>query len=133
MPSHLQIIAKAVSKENTLSEILRDFKKFTSKAIVQLIINEPESRREWMLAHFKEAAENLKNVKDYKFWQDGNHAEMIESNKLFDQKLNYIHNNPVNEQIVERPEDYWWSSARNYAGLSNYLEIVKESVKLERI
>lgn len=86
-----------------------------------------------MLSYFKKAAENLKNVKDYKFWQDGNHAEMIESNKFFDQKLNYIHNNPVDEQIVERPEDYLWSSARNYAGLSSYLKIVKESVKLERI
>ncbi len=51
---------------------------------------------------------------------------MIESNKFFDQKLNYIHNNPVDEQIVERPEDYLWSSARNYAGFSSYLEIVKE-------
>ncbi|HBG86792.1 MAG TPA: transposase, partial [Marinilabiliaceae bacterium] len=69
-----------------------------------------------MLSYFKKAAENLKNGKDYKFWQDSNHAEMIESNKFFDQKLNYIHNNPVDEQIVERPEDYLWSSARNYAG-----------------
>lgn len=133
MPSHLHIIAKAASKQNTLSEILRDLKKFTSKAIVQSIINGPESRREWMLSYFKKAAENLKNVKGYKFWQDGNHAEMIESNKFFDQKLNYIHNNPVDEQIVERPKDYLWSSARNYAGLSSYLEIVKESVKLEQI
>ena len=53
------------------------------------------------------------------------------SNKFFDEKLNYIHNNPVKELIVERPEDYLFSSARNYAGLSNYLEIVLESVKQE--
>lgn len=133
MPSHLHLIAKAISRHNSLSDVLRDFKKFTSKSIVQAIINEPESRREWMLAYFKTAGENLKNVKEYKFWQDGSHAEMVESNKFFDQKLNYIHNNPVNDQIVEKPEDYLWSSARNYAGLSNYLDIVKESVKLEKI
>jgi REP element-mobilizing transposase RayT len=131
MPSHVHLIAKATSEHYSLSDILRDFKKFTSKAIVQSIINEPESRREWMLAYFKKAGEHLKNVKGYKFWQDGNHAEMIETNAFFDQKLNYIHNNPVNDGIVERPEDYLWSSARNYSGLSNYLEIVKESVKIE--
>ncbi|SKB91101.1 hypothetical protein [Alkalitalea saponilacus] len=48
---------------------------------------------------------------------------MIESNKFFDQTLNYIYNNLVVEGIVERPEDYLWSSARNYAGLSNYLKV----------
>jgi hypothetical protein len=35
--------------------------------------------------------------------------------------------------IVERPEDYLFSSARNYSGLDSYLEIVIESVKLEVI
>ncbi len=133
MPSHLHLIAKTASEQYALSDILRDFKKFTSKALVQAVVNEPESRREWMLDYFRKAGESLKNVKDYKFWQDGNHAEMIETNKFFDQKLNYIHNNPVNEGIVERPEDYLWSSARNYAGLSSYLEIVKEAVKLEEL
>ncbi|SKB91232.1 hypothetical protein SAMN03080601_01478 [Alkalitalea saponilacus] len=52
---------------------------------------------------------------------------------FLDQKLNYIHNNLVVEGIVERPEDYLYSSARNYTGLRNYLEIIKEWGKLERI
>jgi hypothetical protein len=34
--------------------------------------------------------------------------------------------------IVENPEDYFFSSARNYAGLNNYLDIVLESVKQNR-
>jgi len=128
MPSHLHLIARA-ENNFTLSEILRDFKKFTSKAIVQQIINEPESRREWMIQYFRKAGENLRGITNYKFWQDGNHAEEITSNKFFDEKLDYIHNNPVEELIVERPEDYFFSSARNYAGLNNYLDIVLESVK----
>jgi REP element-mobilizing transposase RayT len=129
MSSHIHLIARATGKI-TLSEILRDFKKFTSKAIIKQIINEPESRREWMLKFFKQAGDNLKAIKDYKLWQAGNHAEEISSNKFFDEKLDYIHNNPVEELIVERPEDYLFSSARNYAGLSNYLDIVLELVKL---
>ena len=40
---------------NNLSDILRDFKKFTSKQIVKAIQQEPESRREWMLDKFEYA------------------------------------------------------------------------------
>jgi REP element-mobilizing transposase RayT len=128
MSSHIHLIARATGKI-TLSEILRDFKKFTSKAIIKRIINEQESRRDWMLDYFKKSRESLRGITNYKLWQDGNHPEEISSNEFFDEKLDYIHNNPVVELIVERPEDYLFSSARNYAGLSNYLDIVLESVK----
>jgi REP element-mobilizing transposase RayT len=129
MSNHLHLIARSES-EFSLSDILRDFKKFTSKAIVKQIIEESESRRLWMLELFRKAGENLKGIKNYKVWQDGNHAEMIQSNKFFDEKLEYIHANPVKELIIERPEDYMFSSARNYAGLSNYIEIVLETMKM---
>jgi REP element-mobilizing transposase RayT len=129
MSNHLHLIARADNKF-TLSDILRDFKKFTSKALIQEIMEETESRRYWMLEYFRKEGEKLKGIRNYKVWQDGNHAEVIDSNKFFDEKLDYIHNNPVKELIVERPEDYVFSSARNYAGLDNYLEIVLESVKM---
>jgi REP element-mobilizing transposase RayT len=128
MPSHLHLIARA-EKNFTLSDILRDFKKFTSKSIIRQIVNEPESRRDWMLEYFSKAANNSRGITNYKLWQDGNHAEEISSNKFFDEKLDYIHNNPVEELIVENAEDYLFSSARNYASLNNFLEIVIESVK----
>jgi putative transposase len=131
MPSHLHLIARA-GREFTLSDILRDFKKYTSKAVIKQILEEPDSRQDWILENFRKAGENLKGIKEYKFWQEGNHPEEISSNKFFDQKLEYIHNNPVEELFVERPEDYLFSSARNYAGLSNYLDIILESVKQER-
>ena len=66
MPSHLHMVAKA-EVNNTLSDILRDFKKHTTKAIVKQIEDEPESRREWMLEQFAKAGEALKRIKDYKF------------------------------------------------------------------
>jgi REP element-mobilizing transposase RayT len=90
MSSHLHLLARAEGNFN-LSEILRDFKKFTSKAIINQIINEPESIRDWMIEYFGQAGANLKGITNYKFWQDGNHAEMITSNKFFDEKLDYIH------------------------------------------
>jgi REP element-mobilizing transposase RayT len=128
MPSHLHIIARA-DGNFTLSDILRDFKKFTSKTLIRQIIDEDESRKDWILDYFLKKGENLKGITNYKLWQDGNHPEEISSNKFFDEKLDYIHNNPVKELIVEKPEDYFFSSARNYAGLSNYLDVVLESVK----
>ena len=130
MPSHLHLIARTEGKL-TLSEILRDFKKYTSKALIDQILEEPESRRNWMLQIFESEGKRRKRAQNYKLWQDGCHAEVILSNKFFYEKLNYIHNNPVKELIVERPENFLFSSARNYAGLSNYLEIVLESVKQE--
>jgi putative transposase len=122
MPSHLHLIAKAEGKYS-LSDILRDLKKFTSKALVKQIEEESESRREWMLAHFSKAGEHLKRIKDYKFWQDGNQAKEIYSNQFLYEKLGYIHNNPVEEMIVSKPEDYLYSSARNYASLESLIEV----------
>jgi putative transposase len=128
MSSHLHLIVRAESNYS-LSDILRDFKKFTSKAIIRQIVDETESRRDWLLEYFRNCGGNLKKKSDFKFWQERNHPIEITSNKFFNEKLNYIHNNPVEELIVERPEDYFFSSARNYAGLDNYLEIVLETVQ----
>ena len=77
-----------------------------------------------MLDYFKKARQHLKQEQQYKVWQNGYHAEHIYSNKFIRQKMDYIHNNPVNEKIVTMPEDYYFSSARNYAALENELEVV---------
>ncbi len=123
MPSHLHVICSA-KDELLLSNIMRDFKKFTSQKIISLILNEPESRREWLLSIFKNACAHLKREQVYKVWQDGYHAEMIDTNRFMYQKLQYIHNNPVKDNIVFSPEDYRYSSARNYADLDFDLNVI---------
>lgn len=128
MPSHLHTIVRAEGQYN-LSEILRDFKKYTSKAIVKQIQEEPESRREWMLERFSKAGEPLNRIKNCKFWQDGNQPKEIYGNNFLEEKLDYIHNNPVEEMIVAKPEEYLFSSARNYAELDNVLDICLISKK----
>ncbi|MCK5028258.1 MAG: transposase [Bacteroidales bacterium] len=129
MSNHLHMICKADDGYD-LSNILRDFKTFTSKSIIMKINEEPESRREWMLEYFSNACRHLKKEQKYKVWQDGNQAKEIYSNKFLFEKLNYMHQNPVKELIVENHEDYIFSSARNYAGLENNLEIVMVDNKL---
>jgi REP element-mobilizing transposase RayT len=123
MTSHIHIFCKSTNGF-ILSDIIRDFKKFTSKKIIQTIIDEPESRREWLLEYFQKACDHLTREQHYKVWQDGYHAEHIYSNSFIKQKIDYIHNNPVKDKIVDLPEDYYFSSARNYAGLDNDLEVI---------
>jgi REP element-mobilizing transposase RayT len=129
MTNHLHLIASS-SGNPSMSDILRDFKKFTSKKIVKQIIEEPESRRQWLLNDFEYAGRYLKRIKNYKLWKDGNHPIFISSPKIFYQKLDYIHKNPVKEMVVEYPEEYLFSSARNYAGRPALIEIILESPRL---
>ena len=128
MSNHLHMICQAPEGE-LLYNIIRDFKKFTSKRIIEIIKNYPESRKEWLLPIFRAACIHLKRNQTYKVWQNGYHAEILFSKKFIKQKLNYIHNNPVKAKIVEYPEDYIYSSARNYAELDSELDVILIDVK----
>ena len=64
-----------------------------------------------------------KRLKNYKFWQDGNHPKELVSNKFTNQKSLYIHNNPVEGMVISQPEVYLFSSARDYAGTKGLIEI----------
>jgi hypothetical protein len=39
------------------------------------------------------------------------------------QKIDYIHNNPVHDEIVDEPEYYWYSSAPDYAGKKGLIDV----------
>jgi putative transposase len=129
MPNHMHLIARA-GEVISLSDVLRDFKKFTARVILQELQEQYDSSSVWMLARFEAKAKNLKRVEKYKFWRDGNHPMIIYNSRIFYQKLNYIHQNPVNAMLVINPEDYLFSSARNYAGLRNLLPVVLETPEL---
>jgi REP element-mobilizing transposase RayT len=109
MPSHIHMIASTRLK---LGDILRYLKKYTSKAIVKAIEDNPrESKRELFLACFRKAAMNSNRHKHYCFWRDTNHPVEIYSDKFYRQKEMYIHMNPVEEGLVSKPEHYRLSSA----------------------
>ena len=123
MTNHMHMIVGS-NGANKVSDIMRDFKKFTSKEILStLLVESTESRREWMLNRFEYAGKNDKKIKNYRFWQEGNDAQEIYLNDYFNQKLNYIHENPVKAEIVNRPEDYRYSSAIDYAGGKGLLQV----------
>ena len=122
MTNHIHMLANT-NEPFLLNDTIRDFKKFTSKKIVDQIQREPESRRTWLLSLFAGGAAKSKKHKDFKFWQAGNHAIEIYSQKFAWEKTNYIHQNPVKAGLVKQPEDWLYSSAVNYAGEEQMLEV----------
>jgi REP element-mobilizing transposase RayT len=113
MSNHLHLILS--SKKNDLSGLLRDFKKFTAKEIIRAIKdNAGESRKDWMLRIFNaEGSKNSRN-KEYQFWRQDNQPMELYSAGFTFQKLNYIHQNAVEAGIVDKAEEYLYSSARDY-------------------
>lgn len=123
MSNHIHMIVQ--SKEGKLSDLIRDFKKYTARTILTKIQTEPESRREWMLERFKLATESHSRNKNYQFWKYGNHPEEIYTNKFMWSKLDYIHLNPVRAGLVEKASHYIYSSASNYVNDQGLIVIEK--------
>jgi len=115
MSNHIHMIVQ--SKTDNLSSTLRDFKSFTSKTLFSAIATNKESRRNWMLDVFSKSAIGHKRNSKFQIWTHENHAVHICSDTFVRQRLEYIHMNPVRAGIVTKPEDYLYSSARNYAEL----------------
>ncbi len=122
MPSHVHLIAR--SPNNPLGSVVRDVKKYTAVMIIKELISD---NNQAYLNIFREAGSRISRNKKYKIWQDGYHPEEISSNKFFIQKLDYIHNNPVEEGLAFLAEKYKYSSARNYAEIDSVLDIILES------
>jgi REP element-mobilizing transposase RayT len=122
MPNHVHLLFR--SKENNPSGFMRDFKGFTSRKMLKEIQENPtENRKEFLLKIFEEAGSRNSNVKKYQLWQQNNHPIEVYSNWVVEQKVNYIHNNPVKKGYVTNPEEWKYSSARNYNGDQSVLEI----------
>lgn len=117
MTNHCHLILRA--KNENLSDIIRDFKKFTAKSIYQLLIDNPhESRKAWI-------SKMLNFEGRIWFWEEGYHGEEVYSIEFYNQKSNYIHMNPVKAGFVEKEEEFLWSSAADFYGLrKGKLELV---------
>jgi REP element-mobilizing transposase RayT len=113
MPSHVHLIFR--SGNDNPDGLLRDFKSFTAKKIIEAIENNPqESRKEYLLWFFEKAAKKKENGSKYQFWQHHNKPIELWSDKVIKEKIDYIHNNPVECGFVTNAMDWKYSSARNF-------------------
>jgi len=116
MPSHVHLIIGGDGTHDLVG-IIRDLKSFTSRNIRKLLEDRGaigESRREWMYWMFQRAGIKNSNNNDFQFWQQHNHPIVLDNNELLEQKMNYIHQNPVQAGFVDRPETWLYSSASDY-------------------
>lgn len=124
MTNHIHLI---VGTKSTLPlhGIIRDFKAFTSRAIKEAIAANPqESRKKWLQWILESAGKRNSHNNNWQLWQQNYHPIELYTLPVIQQKLNYIHNNPVEAGFVFNPEDWLYSSARDYAGDSGLLDII---------
>jgi len=123
MTNHVHLIIG--TNKTTLEDIVRDLKRHTSKSILRTIEENPkESRKDWMLWMFAKAGKKNTNNKNYQFWQQHNHPIELDSYEMLQQRLDYIHNNPVEAGLVDDPSAWQLSSCKHYQkGIKDRIDI----------
>lgn len=124
MTNHIHLLIGKSKEEIDFSDIMRDMKKYTSMQLLKMIKeNSQESRKAWMLKMMSEAGVANSNNKKYQFWQQNNHPIDVTNSEKIDKAMDYIHDNPVKAGIVLEPQEYLYSSARNYGHRDSVIKI----------
>jgi REP element-mobilizing transposase RayT len=116
LENHLHFVAQAPRLDKCVSR----FKSFTAARLIELLKAHGAAP---LLARLRFAKRAHKRDREYQFWQEDSHAEMIISQAVMREKLEYIHQNPVKRGYVDLPEHWRYSSARNYLGKAGLIEI----------
>lgn len=107
LDNHFHIMASA----ETLSDVIKSVKSFSAKLIIE---NLKSDNKSVILKKLKNSKANHKRNSEYQVWQEGFHPKEIMSDKMFQQKIDYIHFNPVRRNHVKEPQDWKYSSAGYY-------------------
>ncbi|HEV9035292.1 MAG TPA: hypothetical protein VGQ51_01675 [Puia sp.] len=124
MTSHLHLIVRT-REASALAYFERDFKKHTTPIILKTIEMEMDFRRDWMMQRFEDYGKPLRRIEKFLLWQNCSSPLRIDCQQpryLLD-RIAHIHENPVREKIVEQPEAYIFSSARDYAGIRGLVNV----------
>jgi REP element-mobilizing transposase RayT len=119
MENHLHLIARS----QDIDKDMQRFKSYTAREIVACLQAMGTDHMLQMLEFFKRSHKVDSN---YQVWEEGIHPQIIESESVLKQKLDYIHQNPVKRGYVDLPEHWRYSSARNYAGMGGLIDICTE-------
>ncbi|MFZ5447714.1 MAG: REP-associated tyrosine transposase [Thermodesulfobacteriota bacterium] len=116
MDNHLHLMVA----HDKLTHIIRDFKSYTAKILISRL---EQDQKTWVLNQLQYNKKPTKSKSVYQVWQEGNHPQQIISEEMLHQKIDYLHHNPVRIGVVERSEDWVYSSARDYAGVKGLIEL----------
>lgn len=112
MPNHIHVLIRVTDRSPKLSILIMNAKRFLAYEIVKLL----EKDKKYDLLEFFKIRARIKDGAKHKLFEDRYDSLIIQSQKLFLEKLNYIHKNPCQEKwrLADEPEDYRYSSASNY-------------------
>lgn len=116
LENHLHLVAQS----DDLNRDIKAFKSYTARKIIDHLKAARSTYLLKQLAYFKKAH---KTRSDYQLWQEGSHPQLVSSEIMLRQKLDYIHQNPVKRGYVDLPEHWRYSSARNYLGAESLIDV----------
>ena len=111
---HLVLQAPGLAKQ------LAEFKSYTARQLIDYLEAHGVQRILDQLVWFKK---RHKSDREHQLWEEGSHPQLVGSDEIMQQKLDYMHNNPVKRGYVDRPEHWRYSSARNYLGQPGLLGV----------
>jgi len=117
MDNHIHMIA---SHPTDLTGVIRNFKSYTAKKLLHRLQSD---NRGWILKLMSNFKADYKSESTYQFWEEGNHPKQIQNVIMSNQKVEYIHYNPVRRGLVSNEEDWVYSSARNFLGLESVYQV----------
>jgi REP element-mobilizing transposase RayT len=116
LENHLHFITQA----KDLNKCVSSFKAYTARQIIDHLQAQHVER---LLTHLRFFKRTHKTDREYQFWQEGVHAELVFSEAMMREKLDYIHANPVKHGYVNLAEHWRYSSAAHYAGLAGLIDV----------
>ncbi|WP_442482334.1 REP-associated tyrosine transposase [Aeoliella sp. SH292] len=119
LENHVHFIG---ASENLVKEV-GDFKSFTARKLIDLL---KQANAKTLLDQFSYSKPAHKTDRDFQFWEEGSKPKQISNNEMMEQKIEYIHNNPVKRGYVDLPEHWRYSSARNYLGHGGLINVTTD-------
>jgi putative transposase len=119
LENHLHLIASAPD----LSAVMQSFKSYSARQIIELAERHAASV---LLRQLRAHKLRHKTESQYQVWQEGSQPKQIQDEEMMWQKLEYMHNNPVNRGYVDDPLHWRYSSARNYAGQPGLIDVTTD-------
>jgi REP element-mobilizing transposase RayT len=116
LENHVHFIAAG----DELGKEIGDFKSYTARRLIDLL---RAAKATTILDQLAFRKKRHKHDREYQFWQEGSQPKQISSEAMMWQKIDYIHNNPVNRGYVDDPAHWRYSSARNYARMKGLIEV----------
>ncbi len=118
LENHMHLLAQSGQLDHDITR----FKSYTARNLIRFLSEKKVQTILDQLAFYKKAH---KRDRPYQFWQEGVHPEWIQSEEMMRQKIEYIHQNPVQRGYVDRAEHWRYSSARDYLGMKGLVEVCR--------